>query len=81
MLADMAMKLEAARAPVYATARYIDTRPKERPTLYAAMARCFSSDVAMEVTTDGVQVSGQTPHLFPEASFTWEAANRPTILH
>ena len=58
MLADMAMKIEAARALVYATARYIDTRPKERPTLYAAMSKCFASDVAMEVTTDAVQVFG-----------------------
>ena len=58
MLADMAMKIEAARALVYATARYIDMRPKERPTLYAAMAKCFASDVAMEVTTDAVQVFG-----------------------
>ena len=58
MLADMAMKLEAARALVYATARYIDTRPKERPTLYSAMSKCFASDVAMEVTTDAVQVFG-----------------------
>jgi butyryl-CoA dehydrogenase len=58
MLADMAMKIEAARALVYATARYIDTRPKERPTLYAAMAKCFASDVAMEVTTDAVQIFG-----------------------
>jgi butyryl-CoA dehydrogenase len=58
MLADMATKIEAARALVYATARYIDMRPKERPTLYAAMAKCFASDVAMEVTTDAVQVFG-----------------------
>jgi butyryl-CoA dehydrogenase len=58
MLADMAMKIEAARALVYATARYIDTRPKERPTLYSAMSKCFASDVAMEVTTDALQVFG-----------------------
>jgi alkylation response protein AidB-like acyl-CoA dehydrogenase len=58
MLADMATKVEAARALVYATARYIDTKPKERPTLYAAMSKCFASDVAMEVTTDAVQVFG-----------------------
>ena len=58
MLADMATKVEAARALVYATARYIDTRPKERPTLYAAMAKCFASDVAMEVTVDALQVFG-----------------------
>ena len=58
MLADMATKVEAARALVYATARYIDTKPKERPTLYSAMSKLFASDVAMEVTTDAVQVFG-----------------------
>ena len=58
LLADMAMKVEAARALVYATARHIDKQPKERPTLYSAMAKCFASDVAMEVTVDAVQVFG-----------------------
>jgi alkylation response protein AidB-like acyl-CoA dehydrogenase len=58
MLADMATKIEAARALVYATAKYIDTKPKERPTLYSAMSKCFASDVAMEVTTDAVQIFG-----------------------
>ncbi len=58
LLADMAMKVEAARALVYATSRHIDTRPKERPTLYSAMSKCFASDVAMEVTIDAVQVFG-----------------------
>ena len=58
MLADMAMNIEAARALVYATARHIDTRPKERPTLYSAMSKCFASDVAMDVTTDAVQIFG-----------------------
>ena len=58
MLADMAMKIEAARALVYATARHIDSKPKERPTLYSAMSKCFASDVAMEVTTDAVQIFG-----------------------
>ena len=58
MLADMAMKIEAARALVYATARYIDSSPQQRPTKYAAMCKCFAADVAMEVTTDAVQVFG-----------------------
>jgi butyryl-CoA dehydrogenase len=58
LLADMAMKIEAARALIYATARYIDSNPAERPTMYAAMSKCFASDVAMEVTTDAVQVFG-----------------------
>ncbi|MFB3921354.1 MAG: acyl-CoA dehydrogenase family protein [Terriglobia bacterium] len=58
MIADMAMKIEAARALVYATARHIDRQPKERPTLYAAMSKCYASDVAMDVTVDAVQIFG-----------------------
>jgi len=58
MLADMAMKIEAARALVYATARHIDKQPKERPTLYSAMSKCYASDVAMEVTVDALQIYG-----------------------
>jgi len=58
MLADMATKIEAARALVYAVARYIDTQPKERTTLYSAMSKCFAADVAMEVTIDAVQIFG-----------------------
>jgi butyryl-CoA dehydrogenase len=58
LLADMAMRVEAARALIYATARHIDANPKERPTMYSAMAKCFPADVAMDVTTDAVQVFG-----------------------
>ncbi len=58
LLADMAMKVEAARALIYATSRYVDSNPKERPTMYSAMSKCFASDIAMEVTTDAVQVFG-----------------------
>ena len=58
MMADMAMKIEAARALVYATARHIDKQPKERPTLYSAMSKCYASDVAMEVTVDALQIYG-----------------------
>jgi butyryl-CoA dehydrogenase len=58
LLADMAMRIEAGRALVYATARHIDKQPKERPTLYSAMSKCFASDVAMQVTIDAVQVFG-----------------------
>ena len=57
-LADMAMKVEASRALVYATARHIDWHPKDRSTLYSAMSKCFASDMAMEVTTDAIQVFG-----------------------
>jgi alkylation response protein AidB-like acyl-CoA dehydrogenase len=58
MMADMAMKVEAARALCYATARYVDMNPKERPTMYSAMAKCFAGDMAMEVTTNAVQIFG-----------------------
>jgi alkylation response protein AidB-like acyl-CoA dehydrogenase len=57
-LADMAMRVEAARALIYATARYIDTQPKQRPTMYSAMSKCFAADVAVQVTIDAVQVFG-----------------------
>jgi butyryl-CoA dehydrogenase len=56
-LADMAIKVEAARALIYAVARAIDAGFK-RPTKYSAMAKTFASDIAMEVTTDAVQVLG-----------------------
>ena len=58
MLADMAMKVESARALVYSTARWIDTNPAEKFTAYSAMAKCYASDMAMSVTTDAVQVFG-----------------------
>jgi len=57
-LADMATKIEAARALVYATSRYMDTKPKERPTIYSAMSKLFASDVAVQVTIDALQVFG-----------------------
>jgi len=58
MLADMAMKVEAARALIYAVSRHIDSGSKVRPTMYSAMSKCFAGDMAMEVTTNAVQVFG-----------------------
>jgi butyryl-CoA dehydrogenase len=57
MLADMAMKTEAARQLVYASARAIDAG-EEGTTKMAAMAKCFATDVAMEVSTNAVQLFG-----------------------
>ena len=57
LLADMATKVEAARALVYAVARYIDSKPKDYSKA-AAMAKLFPTDMAMEVTVDAVQVMG-----------------------
>ncbi len=57
-LADMAIRVEAARALTYAVARYIDSSPPSRTTMYSAMSKCFASDVAVQVATDAVQVFG-----------------------
>jgi alkylation response protein AidB-like acyl-CoA dehydrogenase len=56
MLADMAMKIEAARLLVYEAAYKLDTG--QSAGMYAAMAKCFATDMAMEVTTNAVQVLG-----------------------
>lgn len=56
MLADMATSVEAARALWLSAA---DRRDAGEPFgRYAAMAKLFASDVAMQVTTDAVQVFG-----------------------
>jgi butyryl-CoA dehydrogenase len=56
-LSDMAMKVEAARALVYSAAMAVDNNAPNL-TKYAAMAKCFATDVAMQVATDAVQVFG-----------------------
>jgi alkylation response protein AidB-like acyl-CoA dehydrogenase len=56
-LANMAIKTEAARALVYSVARYMDSDPPD-VSKFAAMAKVFPADVAMEVTTEAVQVLG-----------------------
>ncbi len=57
MLADMATKIEASRALLYSVARYIDSGAKDVGHL-SAMAKYYPADVAMEVTTDAVQIFG-----------------------
>ncbi|MDR6862289.1 acyl-CoA dehydrogenase family protein [Phycicoccus sp. 3266] len=57
MLADMAMKVEAARQMVYAAAARSERGDKDL-TFFGAAAKCYASDVAMEVTTDAVQLLG-----------------------
>jgi acyl-CoA dehydrogenase len=56
MLADMAMKVEAARFLCWHAAWLRDKG--ERNTKESAMAKCFAGDMAMEVTTSAVQVLG-----------------------
>jgi butyryl-CoA dehydrogenase len=57
MLADMATQTEAARALVYAVARYIDSNPRDFSKV-SAMSKIFPSDVAMKVVVDALQVFG-----------------------
>ena len=57
LLADMGMKVEAARQMTYAAAGRSERNDKDL-TFFGAAAKCFASDVAMEVTTDAVQVLG-----------------------
>ncbi|MBW4716208.1 acyl-CoA dehydrogenase [Saccharothrix obliqua] len=57
MLADMAMKIEAARHMVYVAAAKAE-RGEPNISFITAAAKCFASDVAMEVTTDAVQLFG-----------------------
>ena len=57
MLADMATKIESARALVYATARMMDAGAKKY-SKESAMCKYYASDVAMEVTSTAVQILG-----------------------
>lgn len=56
-IAEMFTKIEAARHLIYEAARRIESKDKDIP-LYSSMAKCFASDVAMQVTTDAVQLLG-----------------------
>ena len=62
MLADMAMKVEAARQLTYAAAARSELAMAGATvpdlTFISSACKCFASDVAMEVTTDAVQLLG-----------------------
>jgi alkylation response protein AidB-like acyl-CoA dehydrogenase len=62
MLADMAMKVAAARQLTYAAAarseRAMAGDRADDLTFISSACKCFASDVAMEVTTDAVQLLG-----------------------
>ncbi|MER7362423.1 acyl-CoA dehydrogenase family protein [Nonomuraea wenchangensis] len=62
MLADMAMKLEAARQLTYHAAakseRAMNGEPQKDLTFLSSAAKCAASDAAMEITTDAVQLLG-----------------------
>jgi alkylation response protein AidB-like acyl-CoA dehydrogenase len=62
MIADMAMKLEAARQLTYAAAarseRAMAGEKIDDLTFFSSACKCLASDVAMSVTTDAVQLLG-----------------------
>ncbi len=61
MLADMKMKIDAARLMIYAAASNAErgfAEGGEKLGLMAAGSKAFASDIAMEVTTDAVQLLG-----------------------
>jgi alkylation response protein AidB-like acyl-CoA dehydrogenase len=59
MVADLGMRIEAARGLVYRACAMIDEGdPHGELGTAGAMAKCFASDVAMQVTTDCVQFLG-----------------------
>jgi alkylation response protein AidB-like acyl-CoA dehydrogenase len=57
MLADMAMKVEAARLMVYTAAARAE-RGEPNLSFLASASKCYASDVAMSVTTDALQLFG-----------------------
>ncbi|KUH81271.1 acyl-CoA dehydrogenase [Mycobacterium sp. IS-1556] len=57
MIADMAMKIEAARLMVYTAAARAE-RGEPALGFISSASKCFASDVAMEVTTNAVQLFG-----------------------
>ena len=58
MLADMAMRNEAARALVYRACAMVDHDAAGELTKFGAMAKAFASDAAMSITIDAVQILG-----------------------
>ena len=56
MIADMAMKVETARLLVYKACWLRDQGMEFSKE--AAMSKCYAGDVAMQVTTDAVQIMG-----------------------
>jgi alkylation response protein AidB-like acyl-CoA dehydrogenase len=59
MIADMGMRIEAARGLVYRACEEVDLDdPDGNLGKLGAMAKCFASDVAMAAATDAVQLLG-----------------------
>ena len=76
MIADMAIRTEAARALVYRACSQIDAGdPEGTLTTLGAAAKSFASDTAMSVATDAVQLLGGNGYTkeFPVERFMRDA--------
>ncbi len=58
LIADMATNIEAARLLTWQAAWMLDSGWGRKATLFSSMAKRFAADIAMEVTTDAVQIFG-----------------------
>jgi alkylation response protein AidB-like acyl-CoA dehydrogenase len=74
LFAEMAMKIETARLATYRAAKAIDDSDPN-VSYWAAVAKCYASDVAMSVTTDCVQALGGYGYVreFPVERFMRDA--------
>jgi alkylation response protein AidB-like acyl-CoA dehydrogenase len=74
MIADMSTKTEAARNLVYHAARMVDSGVNDISKV-SAMSKLFASDVAMEVTTDALQIFGGYGYMkeYPAEKFMRDA--------
>ncbi|MEM3771272.1 MAG: acyl-CoA dehydrogenase family protein [Candidatus Micrarchaeia archaeon] len=59
-IAEMAMKIEAAKLLTYKAAWMIDNKPKEERiiTKYASIAKAYAAKTAQEVTNEAIQIFG-----------------------
>ncbi|MEX0428306.1 acyl-CoA dehydrogenase family protein, partial [Nocardioides sp. DS6] len=86
MIADMGMKVEAARQMTYAAAGRSE-RGDADLTFFGAAAKAFASDVAMEVTTNAVQLLGgygytrdyPVERMMRDAKITQQAASEAVL--
>lgn len=62
MMADMAMKIEAARQLVYKSACLSDAGDRKAGPM-GAMAKCFGTDVCMSVCVDAIQIVGGSGYM------------------
>jgi alkylation response protein AidB-like acyl-CoA dehydrogenase len=58
LLADMSVKIETARAMTYKSGWYSLVSNHPQAARFAAMAKYYSAEAAMQVTTDALQIHG-----------------------